>query len=71
MSMFIKKAALAAAAAALVVGSAHAEVWPTQSESDRRMQFVDYNASDVTQVNAVTGYITTITFAKGETVENY
>lgn len=71
MNDTFKKAALILAAAGFLAGAARAEVWPVNSPHDKRMQFVDYNPSDVTQINAVTGYITTITFAPGETVVNY
>ena len=57
--------------AALLSGSADALDVPTKSRSDGRIQYVDYKANDVTRINAVNGYITTITFSPGETVVNY
>ena len=56
---------------ALLSGSADALDVPTKSRSDGRIQYVDYKANDVTRINAVNGYITTITFSPGETVVNY
>lgn len=67
----LKKAAVCIALAGIMTGAAQAEVWPNASNSDKRMQFVDYSPTDVVQISAVTGYITTITFSPGETVVNY
>ena len=55
----------------LGASAAQAASWPTPAKEDKRMQFVDYSPNNVTQINAVTGLITTITFEPGETVVNY
>lgn len=44
---------------------------PQRSREDGRIQYVTYSPDNVTRVNAVNGYITTIVFAPGETVVNY
>ena len=44
---------------------------PQRSKDDHRIQYVDYNADDVTRINAANGFITTIIFAPGEEVTNY
>ena len=57
--------------AALVAQTVWALESPQRSKADHRIQYVDYNADDVTRVNAANGYITTIIFAPGEEVTNY
>ena len=69
--MLLNKTLTAAGLGLLLACAANAAQWPTPSAEDRRMQFVDYSSTNVTQINAVTGLITTITFAPGESVVNY
>ncbi|MBS5492819.1 MAG: TrbG/VirB9 family P-type conjugative transfer protein [Sutterella wadsworthensis] len=56
---------------ALSASAVHAANWPTRAKEDARMQYVNYSVDNVTQINAVTGLITTISFEPGETVINY
>ena len=44
---------------------------PSRSKQDYRVQYVSYDSSDVTRINAANGYITTIIFQEGENVTNY
>lgn len=44
---------------------------PRRSKQDHRVQYVNYDSSDVTKVNAANGYVTTIIFQEGEKVTNY
>ena len=55
----------------LTASADNAASWPTRAKEDARMQYVDYSVNNVTQINAVTGLITTISFEPGETVVNY
>lgn len=56
---------------ALVTSQTYALEVPSRSKQDYRVQYVDYDSSDVTRVNAANGYITTIIFQAGEKVTNY
>ena len=44
---------------------------PVSASGDKRIQFIDFNPSDVTHIKCVNGYITTIVFAPDEAVMNF
>lgn len=44
---------------------------PSKSREDNRIQYASYSVGDVTKINAVNGYITTIIFSPSEVVENF
>ena len=69
--LILSAAALACFSALLISKSSYALETPQRSKADHRIQYVDYNADDVTRVNAANGFITTIIFAPGEEVTNY
>lgn len=69
--LFISTAAAACFSALLFTSTSHALENPQRSKADHRIQFVDYDADDVTRINAANGCITTIIFAPGEEVTNY
>ena len=71
MSRITKSVLMFSIGLALSAPAAYAANWPTRAKEDARMQYVDYSINNVTQVNAVTGLITTISFEPGETVVNY
>lgn len=62
---------IAAISAALFSTQAFALATPSKSRLDGRIQYVNYSEHNVTKIKAVNGFITTITFAEGETVSNY
>ncbi|WP_392563299.1 P-type conjugative transfer protein VirB9 [Orbus wheelerorum] len=43
---------------------------PSPSKNDYRMQYLNYNAQDVTQIKAKTGYVTAINFDSNEVILN-
>lgn len=63
--------AVVAACFSVFISTSYALETPQRSKADHRIQYVDYNADDVTRVNAANGFITTIIFAPGEEVTNY
>lgn len=62
---------IATISAALFSTQAFALATPSKSRLDGRIQYVNYSEHNVTKIKAVNGFITTITFAEGETVSNY
>ncbi len=51
--------------------SANALEIPSKSRADQRIQYASYSVGNVTKINAVNGYITTVIFSPSEIVENF
>ena len=69
--LMISALTAACLSALLISDTVYALETPQRSKADHRIQFVDYDADDVTRINAANGFITTIIFAPGEEVTNY